>query len=135
MPRLQDTHGDQLTKEELREEMQSAKRLYDVDPNLELKPELITKFHKVRIHSKTSQSWNWIFNSEFKSFYFQTIMGGRVWTVKVHKKMRENYFLSRDQYFKMEAPTLRGTKLNMAVRELNFSTISKTLLGHQCFDP
>ena len=45
MPRFQDTHGDQLSKEELREEMQSAKRLDDVDPNLELNPELITKFH------------------------------------------------------------------------------------------
>ena len=45
MPCFKDTHGDQLSKEELREEMQSAKRLDDVDPNLELNPELITKFH------------------------------------------------------------------------------------------
>ena len=49
---------DKLSKEELMEEMQSAKRLDDVDPNLELNPKVITKFHKVRICDKTSQSWN-----------------------------------------------------------------------------
>ena len=68
----------------------------------------------------------------FKNFYFQTLLGGGTWTVKVRKKMREKYFLSRDQYIKMEAPTLRGTKLNMAVKGVNFSSISKTLLNlHQ----
>ena len=62
----------------------------------------------------------------FKNFYFQTLLGGGTWTVKVCKNMREKYFLSRDQYVKMEAPTLRGTKLNMAVKGLDFSTISKS---------
>ena len=56
MSSLQDTHGDQLSKEELREEMQLAKRLDDVDSNLELNPELITKFHKVRICVKTPET-------------------------------------------------------------------------------
>ena len=45
------------------------------------------------------------------------------------KLMRENYFLWRSQYNKMEAPTLKGTKLNMAIKGLDFSTLSKTLLN------
>ena len=42
--------------------------------------------------------------------------------------MREKYYLPREQYTKMEAPTLRGTKLNMAVKGLDFGGLSKTLL-------
>tara|TARA_B110001454_G_scaffold190103_1_gene189104 strand:- start:287 stop:388 length:102 start_codon:yes stop_codon:yes gene_type:complete len=30
--------------------MQSVKRLDDIDPNLELNPELVVRFHKVRIY-------------------------------------------------------------------------------------
>ena len=46
--------------------------------------------------------------------------------------MREKYFLSEEQYSKMEVPTLRGTKLNMVIRSLNFGPLGKTLLGlHQ----
>ena len=33
----------------LREEMRDAKRLDDIDPNLEINPGLIVKFHKVGI--------------------------------------------------------------------------------------
>ena len=46
-------HGEQLSKEELREEMQSVKRLDDIDSNLELNLELIRRFHKVRIYFGT----------------------------------------------------------------------------------
>ena len=46
--------------------------------------------------------------------------------------MEEKYYLSRNQYNKMEAPTLKGTKLNMAIEGLDFSGLSKTLvLLHQ----
>ena len=46
--------------------------------------------------------------------------------------MREKYYLSREQYTKMEAPTLKGTKLNMAIKGLDFGALSKTLLSlHQ----
>ena len=46
-------HGEQLSKEELREEMQSLKRLDDIDPYIELNSELIRRFHKVRIYFGT----------------------------------------------------------------------------------
>ena len=42
--------------------------------------------------------------------------------------MEEKYYLSRNQYNKMEAPTLKGTKLNMAIKGLDFGGLSKTLL-------
>ena len=43
----QDVHGKQLSKEELREKMQLAKRLDNIDPNLEFNSELIRMYHKV----------------------------------------------------------------------------------------
>ena len=46
---LQDTYGPRLFKKELREEMKSAKRLDNVDSNMELNPALCDRFHKVRI--------------------------------------------------------------------------------------
>ena len=56
------------------------------------------------------------------------MLGGGVWTSKNRKSMREKYYLSRDQYNKTEAPTLKGTKLNMAIKGLNLGGLSKTLL-------
>ena len=41
--------GQQLTKRELREEMKSAGRLDNVNPNMELNTALVDKFHKVGI--------------------------------------------------------------------------------------
>ena len=46
--------------------------------------------------------------------------------------MREKYYLSREQYSKMEAPTLKGTELNMAIKGIHFGNVSKNLLSlHQ----
>ena len=42
--------------------------------------------------------------------------------------MQEKYYLYREQYDKMEAPTLKCTKLNMAIKVLNFEILSKTLV-------
>ena len=42
--------------------------------------------------------------------------------------MKEKYFLSPAQYRMLDAPTLRGTKLNMAVKGLEFGGLSSTLL-------
>ena len=39
--------GRQLTREELRGEIKGAKRIDDIDPNIELNPVLVSKFHKV----------------------------------------------------------------------------------------
>ena len=43
--------------------------------------------------------------------------------------MREKYYLSREQYSKMEAPTLKGTELNMAIKCIDFCNLSKNLLS------
>ena len=48
------------------------------------------------------------------------LLDGGAWTSKNRKSMREKYYLSREQYIKMEVPTLKGTK--------HFSGLSKTLL-------
>ena len=46
---MQDACRPQLTKEELWEEMRVIKRLDGIDPNLEINPGRIDKFHKVGI--------------------------------------------------------------------------------------
>ena len=33
--------------------------------------------------------------------------------------MREKYYFSKEHYNKIEAPTLKGTKLNMAIKDIN----------------
>ena len=44
----------------------------------------------------------------------------------------EKYFLSRSQYGQIKALTLRGTKLNMAIKGCDFSPLRKNLLNlHQ----
>ena len=48
-PFRQDTCGPQLTKRELREKMMSARRLDDIDHNMELNSALVDKFQKVGI--------------------------------------------------------------------------------------
>ena len=58
----------------------------------------------------------------------QELLGGGVWTAKIKKKMREKYFISRGQFLKMEATSLRGTRLNSAMKSVDVSGASKTLL-------
>ena len=50
-----------------------------------------------------------------------------MWTAKIEKKMREKYFISRSQFHKMEAPSLKGARLNTVVKS-DVSGASKTLL-------
>ena len=60
------------------------------------------------------------------------MLGGGAWTSKNQKSMREKYYLSREQYSKMEAPTLKGTELNMAIKCIDFCNLSKNILSlHQ----
>ena len=99
----EDAHGLQLSKEEVLEAMKDAKRIDDKEPNMILNPALITSFHK-------------------------GLLGGGAWGTKARKAMKEKYFLSKGQFRKMDAPTLRGTKLNMAIKGMEFGGLSKTLL-------
>ena len=45
----------------------------------------------------------------------------------MRKVMQKKYFLLEEQYSKMVAPLLRGTKLNMAIMSLDFRPLGKTL--------
>ena len=45
----------------------------------------------------------------------------------MRKVMQKKYFLLEEQYSKMVAPLLRGTKLNLAIRSLDFRPLGKTL--------
>ena len=92
-----------MSKGELEEMLREQKRIDDVEPNFFLNPPLISTYH-------------------------QTLLGGGSWGPKAKKAMREKYFLSPAQYRQLDAPTLRGTKLNMAVKGLEFGGLSSTLL-------
>ena len=92
-----------MSKGELEEMLREQKRVDDVEPNFFLNPPLISTYH-------------------------QTLLGGGSWGPKTKKTMREKYFLSPAQYRQLDAPTLRGTKLNMAVKGLEFGGLSSTLL-------
>ena len=87
----------------MRDFMKETKRIDEKEPNMALNPALITTFHK-------------------------GLLGGGAWDSKARKAMREKYYLPRSQFRKMDAPTLRGTRLNMAVKGLEFGGLSKTLL-------
>ena len=92
-----------MSKGELEEMMWEQKRVDDVEPNFFLNPPLISTYH-------------------------QTLLGGGSWGPEAKKTMREKYFLSPAQYHQLDAPTLKGTKLNMAVKGLEFGGLSSTLL-------
>ena len=98
-----DGYGPPMPREELAEMLREQKRIDDVEPNFFLNPPLITAYH-------------------------QTLLGGGSWGAKAKKTMREKHFLSPAQYRQLDAPTLRGTKLNMAVRGMDFGGLSSTLL-------
>ena len=98
-----DGYGPPMPREELAEMLREQKRIDDVEPNFFLNPPLITAYH-------------------------QTLLGGGSWGAKAKKTMREKHFLSPAQYRQLDAPTLRGTKLNMAVKGMDFGGLSSTLL-------
>ena len=60
------------------------------------------------------------------------MLGGGAWTAKSKKKFRKKYFVGREQYVRMEAPSLKGTKLYSAVSGIDVGGPGKTLLAlHQ----
>ena len=62
----------------------------------------------------------------------QVLLGGGAWTAKSKKKFKKKYFVSREQYVKMEAPSLKGTKLYSAIRGIDTGGPSRTLFAlHQ----
>ena len=59
---------------------------------------------------------------------FKVLLGGGAWASKTKKKMRDKYYVLREQYNKMEAPNMKGTTLQTAIKDLNLGGPSKTLL-------
>ena len=54
-PPSQHLCGAQLSKREMEEELKACRRLDEIDPNMELNPGLVTKYHKVIIKMKRIQ--------------------------------------------------------------------------------
>ena len=95
----EDAHGLQLSKEEMLGAMEDAKRIDNKEPNMTLNPALVASLH-------------------------MGLLGGGAWSTKARKAVKEKYFLSEGQFRKTGAPTLRGTKLNMAIEDMGFGGLS-----------
>ena len=48
-------------------------------------------------------------------FLLQELLGGGIWTAKAKKKMREKYFVAREQHVRMEPPTLKVGVLTLSL--------------------
>ena len=94
---FQDMSGPQLSKEGFKNAMKGAKRVDEVAPNVILKEEIVSHYHKVRCD----------YGNFLLMLPHQELLGRGAWAAKAKKKMREKYFVSREQYVKMEAPTLK----------------------------
>ena len=56
--------------------------------------------------------------------YFKSILGGSAWGAKPKKIIREKYFMSPDHSHRLKAASLKGTKLNMAIKGLEFAGLT-----------
>ena len=94
-----DVAGPQLSKETVMEAMKGAKRVNKVAPNLILNQTILDHYHNVRMDDQDQGPPLIIIHQE--------LLGGGDWTAKANKKIREKYFISREQHIRMEAPTLK----------------------------
>ena len=93
---LQDVSGPQLSKEGVKNAMKEAKKVDEVAPNMILNEAILSHYHKVKYD----------YGQSLLTLPRQELLGGGDGTTKAKKKMREKYFISREQHVKMEAPTL-----------------------------
>ena len=70
---------------------------------------------------------NFYINLAMLDTNFKSILCGGAWGAKTKMVIRENYFMSPDQFRKLKAPSLKGTKLKMAIKGLEFCGLSCTL--------
>ena len=63
-------------------------------------------------------------NPNILDTYFKSILGGSAWGAKPKKIIREKYFMSPDHLHRLKATSLKGTKLNMAIKGLEFVGLS-----------
>ena len=90
----------QLSKEAIKEAMKGAKRVDKITPNMILNQTILDHYHNVRPDDQDQESPLIVLHQE--------LLGGGAWTRKAKRKMREKYFIAREQYARMEPPTLKA---------------------------
>ena len=90
----------QLSKETIKEAMKGAKRVDKIIPNMILNQTILDHYHNVRPDNQDQESPLIVLHQE--------LLGGGAWTRKAKRKMREKYFIAREQYVRMEPPTLKA---------------------------
>ena len=108
-----DMAGPQLNKEAVAEAMKNNRRVEEITPNMVLNQAILEHCHNVRPVDQDQGSQLIIFH--------HVLLGHGTWTKKTKKKMREKYFIAREQYIKMEPPTL---KARPSFRSLGLKTTS-----------
>ena len=93
-----DMAGPQFTKEAVAEAMKNSRRVDKITPNMVLNQAILEHCHNVRPVYQDQGSQLIIFH--------HVLLGHGTWTKKTKKKMREKYFIAREQYIKMEPLTL-----------------------------
>ena len=63
-------------------------------------------------------------NPNMLGTYFKSVLGGSAWGANPKKIIREMYFMCPDHSHRLKATSLRGTKLNMAIKGLEFVGLS-----------
>ena len=91
--------GPQLSKEAIKEAMKGSKRADEITPKMILNQTILDHYHNVRMDDQDEGSPLIILHQE--------LLGVGAWTKKAKKKMREKYFVAREQYARMEPPTLK----------------------------
>ena len=97
-------------------------------PNMELNPQLITRFNKVSLHvfGHVTQQPNKLLTSALLS----QLLRASVWTDENRRLMRGRYLVSRTLHLRLEAPRLRGYSLRMSIKNLDFQSVSADLLRY-----
>ena len=79
--------------------MKGATRVNEIAPNMILNQTILDHYHNVRVEGHCQEL--------LMIFLPQELRGGGIWMAKAKKKMREKYFVAREQHVRMETPTLK----------------------------
>ena len=94
-----DVAGPQLSKATVKTAMKGAKRVDEIALNMILNQTILDHYHNVREPGKGQ--------GNLLIFLPQERLGGGTWTTKAKKKIREKYYVAREQHVRIKAPTLK----------------------------
>ena len=80
--------------------MMGAKRVDEVTPNMIVNQTILDHYHNVRLDDQDQGSLLIVLHQE--------LLGSGALMTKAKKKMKEKYFIVREQYVRMEPPTLKA---------------------------